>query len=108
MNNTFKKAESIRKTVEAYETDFTLGMHDAATIYKYLYQSIHNRLTKKNRPAPNTFISQQKIWPIEESVLVEHYIRNFKTDFPIIIQYLDAYDNELLKARDSDKTVVYH
>jgi hypothetical protein len=48
MDNIFKKAESIRKAVEAYETDSTLNMRGAATIYKYSHQSIHNRLTKKN------------------------------------------------------------
>jgi hypothetical protein len=33
MDNTFKKAESIRKAVEAYETDSTLGMRGTVTIY---------------------------------------------------------------------------
>jgi hypothetical protein len=37
MSNALKKAESIRKTVEAYETDPTLGTRDAATIYRYLH-----------------------------------------------------------------------
>jgi hypothetical protein len=74
MDNTLKKAESIGKTVETYETDSILGMRGAATIYRYSYQS-----------APNIFISQQKIWPVEESVLVEYCIRNFKEDFPLII-----------------------
>jgi hypothetical protein len=41
-------------------------------------------------------------------VLVEYYIRNFKTGFLITIQYLNAYANELLKVRDSDKTVSYY
>jgi hypothetical protein len=41
-------------------------------------------------------------------VLIEYCIRNFKTGFLIIIQYLNAYANELLKARDSDKTVNYY
>jgi hypothetical protein len=57
MDNILKKAESIRKTVKAYETDPTMSMRDAAAIYIYLYVSIHNRLTEKNKPAPNTFIS---------------------------------------------------
>jgi hypothetical protein len=58
MDNIFKKAESIRKTVEIYETDSTLGMRGAAIIYGYLYQSIYNRLTKKNQSAPNIFMAQ--------------------------------------------------
>jgi hypothetical protein len=37
------------------------GIRNAATIYKYLYQLIYNRLTKKNQPASNIFIFQQKI-----------------------------------------------
>jgi hypothetical protein len=37
MDSVFKKAESIRKAVEAYETNSTLDIRDAATIYKYLY-----------------------------------------------------------------------
>jgi len=94
--------------VEVYKTDSTLSMRDAATIYKYSYQSIHNRLTKKNQPASNTFISQQKIWSVEESVLVEYCIRNFKAVFPIIIQYLNACANELLKARDSNEIIGYY
>jgi hypothetical protein len=108
IDSILKKAESIRKAVEAYETDSTLNMRGAATIYKYLYQSIYNRLTKKNQPAPNTFIIQQKIWPIEESVLVEYCRRNFKADFPITIQHFNACANELLKARNSDKIVDYY
>jgi hypothetical protein len=108
MDNIFKKAESIRKIVEAYEIDSTLSMRGAATIYEYSYQSIYNRLTKKNQSASNIFIAQQKIWPVEESVLIEYCIRNFKTDFPIIIQYFNTCANELLKARDSDEIVNYH
>jgi hypothetical protein len=61
MNNALKKAESIRKAVEIYETDFIFGTRGAATIYRYSYQSICNRLNKKNGPAPNIFIFQQKI-----------------------------------------------
>jgi hypothetical protein len=108
MSNAFKKAEFIRKAVKAYEIDPTLDTRDAATIYGYSYQSIYNRLNGKNGPTPNAFISRQKIWPIEESVLVEHYIRNFKTGFPMIIQYFNEYANELLKARDSEDTINYH
>jgi hypothetical protein len=108
MDNIFKKAESIRKAVEAYETDSILGMRGAATIYGCSHQSIHNRLTKKNQPAPNIFIAQQKIWPVEENVLIEYCRRNFKTDFPIIIQHFNACANELLKARDSDKIINYY
>jgi hypothetical protein len=58
MDNIFKKTESIRKAVEAYETDSTLGIRDAATIYRYSHQSMHNRFTKKNQSASNTFIIQ--------------------------------------------------
>jgi hypothetical protein len=87
MDNTFNKAEFIRKAAETYKIDSILGMRGAATIYECSHQSIHNRLTKKNQPAPNIFIFQQKIWPVEESVLVEYYIRNFKAGFLIIIQY---------------------
>jgi hypothetical protein len=85
MNNILKKAESIRKAVEAYEIDSILDMRGAATIYEYLHQSIYNRLTKKNQFISNIFIIQQKIWPVEESVLIEYCKRNFKTDFPMII-----------------------
>jgi hypothetical protein len=98
IDNIFKKAESIRKAVEAYETDSILGIRGAAIIYEYLYQLIHNRLTKKNQSAPNTFIAQQKIWSVEESVLVEYCRRNFKAGFPIIIQHFNVYANELLKS----------
>jgi hypothetical protein len=61
VDDTLKKAESIRKAVEVYETDSTLGIRGAATIYRYSHQSIHNRLTKKNQSTLNIFISQQKI-----------------------------------------------
>jgi hypothetical protein len=61
MDNILKKAESIRKAVEIYKTDSTLGMRDTATIYRYSHQLIHNRLTKKNQSTSNTFIAQQKI-----------------------------------------------
>jgi hypothetical protein len=81
MDNALKKTESIRKAVEAYETNSTLGMRSAATIYRCSHQSICNRLTKKNQLAFNTFIFQQKIWPVEESVLIEYHIRNFKAGF---------------------------
>jgi hypothetical protein len=58
MNNILKKTESIRKAVETYETDSILDIRGAAIIYKYLYQLIYNRLTKKNQSASNIFISQ--------------------------------------------------
>jgi hypothetical protein len=108
MNNALKKAESIRKTVEAYETDSIFGTRGTAVIYKYLHQLICNRLNGKNGSAPNIFISRQKIWFIEESVLVEYYIRNFKAAFLIIIQHFNEYANELLKARDSEDIINYY
>jgi hypothetical protein len=108
MDNALKKAESIRRAVEAYETDSTLDIRGAATIYEYSHQLTHNRLKKKNQPAPNIFISQQKVWSMEENVLVDHCIRNFKTGFPIIIQHFNACANDLLKTRESDGAVNYH
>jgi hypothetical protein len=53
-----KKAESIRKAVEAYKTDPTLGIRNAANIHRCSHQSIHNRRKEKNGPAPNAFIFQ--------------------------------------------------
>jgi hypothetical protein len=108
MSNALKKTESIRKAVEIYETNSIFGTRGAATLYEYLHQSICNHLNGKNGPASNAFISRQKIWPIEESVLVEYCIRNFKTGFPMIIQYFNEYANELLKARNSEDTVDYY
>jgi hypothetical protein len=108
MSNALKKTESIRKIVEAYETDSIFGTCGAATIYRYSYQSICNRLNGKNEPAPNIFISRQKIWSIEESVLIEYYIRNFKAGFLMIIQYFNEYVNELLKVRNSENIVNYY
>jgi hypothetical protein len=58
MDNTFKKAGSIRKAVEAYETDSVLGMRGITIIYEYSHQSIYNRFTKKIQPAPNTVDSR--------------------------------------------------
>jgi hypothetical protein len=74
MVTALEKAESIRKAVEAYETDPTLNMRNAAIIHECLHQSIHNRRKDKNGHAPNIFISQQKIWPVKKSVLVEYCI----------------------------------
>jgi hypothetical protein len=56
MSNALKKAESIRKAVEVYETDPIFGTRGAATIYGCSHQSICNRLNGKNGPAPNAFI----------------------------------------------------
>jgi hypothetical protein len=74
-----------RKAVEVYEIDFTLSMRNVATMYGYSHQSIHNRRKEKNGLVFNTFISQQKIYSVEESALVEYSVRNFKTDFPYSI-----------------------
>jgi hypothetical protein len=108
MINALEMAESIRKAVKACETDPTSNMRNIAIIYRYSHQSIHNRRKEKNGSARNTFISQQNIWPIEKSVLVEYCMRNCKAGFPITIQLLNDSANELLKARDSDKIVSYH
>jgi hypothetical protein len=56
MVNALEKAESIRKAVEAYETDPTLNIRNAAIIHGCLHQSIHNPRKEKNGPVLNIFI----------------------------------------------------
>ena len=108
MEKSLKKSEQIKKAVEAYNNDAELSYRAAANIHGVSPQSIINHLKGKNQPAPDTFITSQKLTPIEESVLVRHSLRAYESGFPLSIKHLDDCANEILRNRGSNERIGYH
>jgi hypothetical protein len=90
MKKSLKKSESIRRAVEAYKNDPKLIIRKVAAIYQCAPQSALNRLHDQIRDAANCYASQQKLISVEDSLLVEHIIRNFKLSHLIIPYEADS------------------
>ncbi len=69
MKKALNKSEAIQKAVEAYKNDDIFNIRAAARLYGYSDKSIANYLNNKIKPAPDYFISYQKLSPIEEKIL---------------------------------------
>jgi hypothetical protein len=81
MKKSLKKSESIRRAVEIYKNDPKLTIRKVATIYQYTPQSGLNHLHDQIQDAPRFCVSPQKITSVEENILIEYIIRNFKLNF---------------------------
>ena len=108
MKKALNKSEAIQKTVEAYKNNNTLNIRSAARLYSYNDKSITNHFNNNIKPAPDYFISYQKLSPVKEKILAQHIIRAYNSDFPLTIQHLNNYANELLRIKGVNTTVSYH
>ena len=85
MKKTLNKSKTIQRTVEAYKNNNTLNIRAATHLYSYSDKSIANHLNNKIKPAPDCFISYQKLSPIEKKILAQHIIRTHNLNFPLTI-----------------------
>jgi hypothetical protein len=108
MEKAINKSNSIREAAEVYENDPNLSLRRAATLHNVHHTSITNYLTNKIKPAPDHFVTYQKLTPVEESVLEQHILRAYNAGFPLSIQHLNHCTNEILRMRGSTATVGYH
>jgi hypothetical protein len=108
MEKALKKSERIKNAVKAYKNDPDLSYRSAAAIYKVSFQSIINHIEGKNQLAPDTFITNQKLTPIEESVLMRYCLRAYESGFPLFIEYLNNCANEILRNRSFNERINYH
>jgi hypothetical protein len=69
MEKVINKSNSIREAAETYENDPNLSLRRAATLHNVHHISITNYLTNKTKPAPDHFVTYQKLTPVEENVL---------------------------------------
>jgi hypothetical protein len=85
MEKTINKSNSIRETAEVYENDSNLSLRRAATLYNVHYISIINYFTNKIKPAPDYFVTYQKLTSVEENILKQYIFRTYNADFPLSI-----------------------
>jgi len=69
MKKVFNKSKVIQKAIKVYKNNDTLNIRAAARLYDYSDKSIANHLNSKIKPAPDCFVSYQKLSPVEEKVL---------------------------------------
>jgi hypothetical protein len=89
MKKVINKLNFIREAAEAYENDLNLSLRRAATLHNVHYISITNYFTNKIKPAPDYFITYQKITLIEENILEQYIFRAYNIGFPLSIQYFN-------------------
>ncbi len=53
-------------------------------------------------PAPNIFITSQKLLPVEETVLIKYSVKYWKQDFLLTIRNLNDFANKLLRNRGAN------
>jgi hypothetical protein len=85
MEKAVNKSRAIQKATDAYKKDPNLSYRAAGTVFGVTGQSIINHCSGKTKPAPDCFVSYQKLSPIEECVLVEHCMQAYQADFPLTI-----------------------
>jgi hypothetical protein len=64
-----------------------------------------NWCKKKITPASDTFVSNQKLSPVEEAILVEYSVKCYNQGFLLRICNLNDFANKLLRNRDSTERV---
>ena len=69
MKKVFNKSKVIQKAIKVYKNNDTLNIRAAASLYGYSDKSIANHRNNKIKPAPDYFVSYQKLSPIEENIL---------------------------------------
>src|SRR6266498_3836271 len=105
MNKALNKSENIQKAAEAYKNNPNLSIRRAAAIYNVAPNSVSNYLNGRTKPAPDYFTSYQKLSSIEESVLVEHIMRGYHSNYLLTIPHLNDCANELLRMKGVSDTV---
>jgi hypothetical protein len=105
MEKAILKTKAIQAAALAYQNDPELSYRKAASLHKVSTQSVINYCSGKTIPAPDVFVTNQKLSPVEEAVLVEHSFECYKQGFPLTIDNLNDFANELLKNRGSNERV---
>jgi hypothetical protein len=105
MEKSLNKAKSIQKAVEAYQYDSNLFYRSAAIIYGCVPQSIIDYNIDEKLYTSNRYVANQKLSPIEESVLVVHIKKVYNTSFPLAIRHFNKFANKFLRMRNSTDTV---
>ncbi len=83
------KAAAIKKTVKTMKNDPTLSARKAEAIFIVSSQSVLNHLNdKKKLYAPDYYVNRQRLLPIEEKILIRHYLRIHRSGFSLNILYL--------------------
>jgi acyl-CoA thioesterase len=102
MQKAINKAKAIKEAVLAYQNDSSLSYRRAAKQHGVSAQSGIRYCNNETIPAPDVFITSQKLSPVEEAVLIEYSVECWKQGFPLSIQNLNDFANELLTNRVSD------
>jgi hypothetical protein len=75
MDKAIPKCKAIEKAVLAYNNDPSLSYRRVATIHDVAPNSVINRCSKKITFVLDIFITNQKLSPVEEAVLIKHSVK---------------------------------
>jgi hypothetical protein len=95
------KAKFIQKTVETYQYDSNISYRSAAIIYGCAPQSIIDHNNDKKSYISNRYVTNQKLSPTEESVLIVYIKKIYNAGFPLTIRSLNEFANKFLRMRNS-------
>ena len=94
--------------MEAYKDPISgLSLRAAASLYHCNKDSITHHLnnTPEHRYAPDIYIDRQRLSLAEETALVSHIRECYQSILPVDVKLFYSYANELLRAREDDKSV---
>ncbi len=78
MQKAINKTITIKKAALIYQNNPSLSYRSAAKIYKISTQSVIRYYNGEIISTPNIFITNQKLSPVEEAVLIKHNIKYWK------------------------------
>jgi hypothetical protein len=64
-------------------------------------QSVIDHNTDEKSYTPNRYVTNQKLSPTEESVLIVHIKKTHNAGFPLAIRYFNEFANKFLRMRNS-------
>ncbi len=75
MQKAINKAIAIKETALTYQNNPSLSYRSVAKIHRISTQSVIRYYNSETTPAPDIFITSQKLSPVEEAVLIKHSVK---------------------------------
>jgi hypothetical protein len=105
MEKSLNKTKSIQKAVEIYQYNLNLSYRSAAIMYGCAPQSVIDYNIDEKSYISNRYVANQKLSPIEESVLIVYIKKIYNAGFPLAIRYLNEFANKFLRIRNFIDTI---
>ena len=105
MKKSIDKAKAIQAAVNDYKNDPELTYRQAAKLHQVSHQSVIDHDTRQKSFAADYDTTNQKLTTVEEAVLVKYSLEIWESGFPLTIQNLNNFANEILRNRDANENV---